>query len=259
MSAVAAFQAEGLFVDSRHRYSGSYDGEPFGPLTSVTTAIGALHKGALVPWAVKLTATSAINHIETLATNVGSFGKKPTIAMLTKLADQDRDQAASRGTDVHALCAAIIRGEAVHETEEERPYLDGFRRWLLSTMPRVVESEQMVANLSEGYAGTFDLIVEMAGKRWLIDIKTAKEGKGPYPETGLQLAAYAKAEFIGKPNDPVKYPMPRCQRFAVLSLRPDGPELVPYAVDGETYQAFLAALRVSWWLAGQSKTIIRRG
>ena len=249
---------EGLFVDARHRYSGSYDGVPFGPLTSVTTAIGALHKGALVPWAVRLTATSAINHLDKLAENVGSFGREPTIAMLTKLADQERDAAASRGTDVHALCAAIVEGNVVHETDEQRPYLDGFRRWLLATMPKVVASEQMVANLSEGYAGTFDLVIELEGKRWLVDIKTAKEGKGPYPETGLQLAAYAKAEFIGKPSDPTKYPMPKCSRFAVLSLRPEGYEFVPYAVDGDTYKAFLAALRVSQWLSGQSKTIIRR-
>ncbi len=258
MTAVAAFQVEGLFMSSNHKYSGAYDGVPFGPLTSVTTAIGALHKGALVPWAVRLTATSAVDHVGELAANVQSFGREPTISLLTKLADQDRDAAASRGTDVHALAAAIIEGNPVHETDEQRPYLDAFRSWLLATMPKVVASEQMIANLTEGYAGTFDLIAEMQGKRWLIDIKTAKDGKGPYPETGLQLAAYAKAEFIGKPNDPVKHPMPRCQRFAVLALRPGGYEFVPYAVDAETYAAFLAALRVSTWLQGQSKTIIRR-
>ena len=125
-------------------------------------------------------------------------------------------------------------------------------------MHQQILDQIMIANLKEGYAGTLDLILEMDGKRWLVDIKTAKEGKGPYAETGLQLAAYAKGEFIGKPNDPTKYPMPRCQRFAVLALRPGGYEFVPYAVDGETYAAFLAALRVSTWLQGQSKTIIRR-
>src|SRR3970282_1753202 len=94
----------------------------------------------------------------------------------------------------------------------------------------------MVCNLALGYAGTGDLIGKVDGKRWLVDIKTSQEGKGPYPETGLQLAGYAKAEFFGRPGDPVKHRLPPCTRFGVLHLSPAGYRLVEYRVDRETWR-----------------------
>lgn len=254
-----ALASVGLWRNAQHRYWAAYDGVTIGPMASVTTAIAALAKPAVMYWAVNVTSDFAARHLDILNNMVAAGGAGPAAAWLSKMSAEERDKAASRGTDVHALCDAIARGEPVIETPEQRPYIDGFRRFLIERKPRVVMTEGMVANLEHEYAGTFDLIVEMDGHRVLIDIKTAKEGKGPYAETGLQLAGYAKAQFVGKPNDPVKYPMPRCQRFAVLALRPDGYELVPYAVDGETYQAFLAALRISRWLNGQAKTIVGGG
>ena len=254
-----AVTSVGLWRNAEHRYWAAYDGVTVGPMASVTTAIAALAKPALIYWAVNLTAAFTVRHLDILNDMVTAGGQAPAAAWLAKMSGEERDKAATRGTDVHALCDAIARGEPVVETAEQRPYTDGFRRFLLDRKPRIVMTEGMVANLEHEYAGTFDLIVELEGKRWLIDIKTLKGGKGPYAETGLQLAAYAKAQFVGKPNDPVKHPMPRCQRFAVLALRPAGYELVEYAVNAETWQAFLAALRVSRWLAGQAKTIVGGG
>ena len=52
----------------------------------------------------------------------------------------------------------------------------------------------MVCSLRHEYGGTAHAFVEIDGETWLIDYKT---GAGVYPDTTLQLAGLARAEFIG--------------------------------------------------------------
>jgi hypothetical protein len=94
-----------------------------------------------------------------------------------------------------------------------------------------------------GYAGTLDAIVRIAGETWLLDYKTSK---GVYPETALQLAAYANADFIGRPGDPIRYGIPVIEQYGVVHIRPEGAELVPMDVGG-AFEAFLAAKRLTDW------------
>jgi len=99
----------------------------------------------------------------------------------------------------------------------------------------------MVCSLRHEYGGTADAFVEIDGKTWLIEYKT---GSGVYPDTALQLAGLARAQFIGRPGDSTQYPIPAATRFGVLPIRPEGARLLPVVVDRSTVAAFLDARRL---------------
>jgi hypothetical protein len=247
----------GLTRDAKHVYTWNDGTTVVSPLTSVTTAIGAVDKsGVLVNWAKLETAKCAVRNLALVGDMVTAGGPASAVDWLKRIPDYQRDLAADLGTRVHSLAEQVGRGDKVELSPIELPYIAAFRRFLEESGFVIELSEFMVANLTLGYAGTGDLIGKLDGKRWLLDIKTSQVGKGPYAETGLQLAGYAKAEFIGRPGEPTKHKLPPCQRFAVLHLSPAGYRLVPYAVDAETWRTFRAALVVSRWLGGQAKTIM---
>ena len=111
----------------------------------------------------------------------------------------------------------------------------------------------MVCSERYAYGGTADAFVEIAGETWLLDYKT---GASVYPDSALQLAGLARAQFIGYPGDPVQYPVPYATRFGILHVRPEGARLYPVTVDRETVAAFLDARRLYGWDQGPARTVI---
>src|SRR5439155_25895654 len=103
------------------------------------------------------------------------------------------------------------------------------------------------------YAGPQDAIVEMAASVWRLDNKPAK---GTYPETALQLAAYGHAQFRGRPGTTRRFRIPPITAYGVLHLRPEGYEVVPYAVTDETFAAFLDVLRLFRWREGEGASVM---
>lgn len=116
---------------------------------------------------------------------------------------RDRDAAAGRGTQVHRLAVGAAAGQDVPLP----PGLEGHVRSYISFLDThdvlPVEAEFTVGNRTVGYCGKPDLVadlgpVEWAGTvippaRWLLDLKTARSGV--FPETALQVCAYARAEL----------------------------------------------------------------
>jgi hypothetical protein len=247
----------GLWRNDAHEYWWADEAGTFGPLLSVTTVLkDAIAKPALLNWMAKVTAEFAVDKAELIADMRRSSNVNDTVRWVTSEARRTRDAAASVGTDVHAYCDAIARGEKPDVPPPYQPYLNAFRAWLDATGPRIVTSEQMGVNLTLGYAGTFDLIYELDGKRWLVDIKTST---GVYAETAGQLAAYSKFEWLGKPDDATRYPMPVCSKFAVLHLRPGVCRLVEMRPTTQTWDMFKGALAVSRWVHDEAKTVITGG
>ena len=111
----------------------------------------------------------------------------------------------------------------------------------------------MVCSPRYEYGGTADAFVEIDGEIWLLDYKT---GAGVYPDTALQLAGLARAQFMGRPGDPTQYPVPTATRFGVLHVRPEGARLLPVVVDWATVAAFLDARRLFGWDQGPAKSVI---
>jgi hypothetical protein len=242
--------AIGLIRDGRHRYA--WNGGP--QLPSVTTILGIKDKPALVGWAKRETAASAVRNLDVLSRMVAHGGAQAAVDWLKKIPDYQRDASAELGSAVHAAAEAIARGESGPIDEAVRPFVAAYRRDFLEIFrPRFLALEAMVCSLRYEYGGTADAFAEIEGEIWLIDYKT---GAGVYPDTALQLAGLARAQFIGRPNDATQYPIPPATRFGVLHIRPEGARLLPVVVDRATVAAFLDARRLFAWDQGPAKSVI---
>jgi len=246
----------GLSRDEDHRYSWSDGLTVRWPIPSVTSIIRVVDRsGPLVGWAKRVTAEAALDWRADLENWVTQFGRDAAKSMLTAKATAERDAAAGLGSRVHALADDVAHGRPVSIAPAEAPYLAAYQRFLVERRPRFLHSERMVCNLAEDYAGTCDWFAEIDGETWIGDNKT---GKGVYAETALQLSAYANAEFIGQGGDPKRYRVPRTTKAAALHLKPDGTyKLIDFAIDGDTFAAFLAARRIYGWLNGQAKEVMK--
>lgn len=241
----------GLSRDANHVYFADYPGEEPQTLPSVTTILRVLEKPALVPWAQGIVAEAAIAHRSELEGWVQVGGVEGAVGLLKKAATAQRDRAAATGTDVHALAENLNRGMSVIVPEDIAGFVDAYRKWLADFSPRILAAEEML--VGDGYAGTLDLIAEIAGEVWLLDIKTAK---GVYADTALQLAAYGHARYIGRPGDPTKYAIPKIDQYGVVHVRPEGAEFVPYDVTEDDYAAFRALMVASKWKAERASKVV---
>jgi hypothetical protein len=239
----------GLSRDASHVYTAAYETTEI--LSSVTTILRVLDKPALVPWAQGIVAEAAIAHRGDIEGWVQVGGVEGAIGLLKKAATAQRDRAAATGTDVHALAESLNRGLEVIVPADIAPFVDAYRRWVDRFQPTVIAAEELIAG--DGYAGTFDLIADIAGERWLLDIKTSK---GVYSDTALQLAAYGRARYIGRPGDPVRYAMPAIEQYGVVHVRPEGAELVPYDVTDEDYRTFQALQVAAKWRETRAKAVV---
>ena len=252
--AIASPPVLGLTRTPKHIYTWRTETFDSGPLPSVTGILNIVDKsGALVGWAKRETAACAVRNLDMLAAMRQAGGDVAAVNWLKAIPDYQRDTAADIGTRVHALAESTAKGIPVTPTDEERPFLAAFQRFLDEWQPRYLATEEMVASLTHRYAGTLDAIVEMAGDTWMLDVKT---GTGVYAETSLQLAAYAGAEFIGKPGETARYTVPKITAYGVLHLRPEGYEVVPFNVGPRTFDAFLQARALYEWRETEAKAIM---
>jgi len=122
--------------------------------------------------------------------------------------------AGNKGSKIHQAVYALLQGEEVKMSSEfynekgqleelvpeEYHALMTFADWFHQLKPKVIFNEQVVFGKinkedkedkeDEDYAGTIDLLCEIDGVKWLIDIKT---GQYIWPEHELQLSSYFHA------------------------------------------------------------------
>lgn len=187
---------------------------------SVTTILGVLDKPALINWAVSETATRCVAQLDKVRRRLDEEGSEEAIALIEKLrwetggllrdselgtiAHQLFDQWATSGRrpDVepelhpqHAINGAVL-AEADRITLQRM--LDQFDKGFLQAFQPVYDAcEVVVYNPAFRYAGQCDGFVRIKGMRLIMDYKTSRKSwtrdgkeRGPYPEVGLQLAAY---------------------------------------------------------------------
>ena len=65
----------------------------------------------------------------------------------------------------------------------------------------------------------------------------------------LQLAAYGNAEFIARPADPVRHPLPAITRYGIVHVTNGGTRLYDAQVGPADWSAFRAALHLYQWRA----------
>lgn len=234
----------GAFRTDDHRYY--FNGR--GPLPSVTTILDIMSKPALMTWKAKEAARAIIRSIPSI------LPEEEWIRYALAEADKKRNDSARIGTGIHHLADMVARDDekaekAFEMPEEWIPYMEAWKAFLgRYSASSIVSSEHMVWS-EWGYAGTYDLIMQIDNELWLIDIKT---GGGPYPEWALQLAAYRWADIIILENDPKPYPMPQIDRTGVLHLNPNlypdtGYSLIEYLTRPREFEAFTHTLSVYLW------------
>jgi len=235
-------------LDHRYYWNGR------GPLTSVTTALDVIHREALQQHKQREAVAAMFHAFDNGWVDDPTY-EDEWIAWAKAQPQLAFEDAGKRGTLVH-LIAEMMGSDGSLPTGFEIapwqiPYANAwkaFRSWLSASQGQILSSEHQVYNLADGYAGTYDLIFELNDQVWLADVKTSK---GYYPEYGLQLAAYGRAQFVGLEGDPTQYALPHIDRYAVVHLRPelyrDGWALVEYPITGRDYIAFLACLDLYQW------------
>lgn len=155
--------------------------------------------------------------------------------------EQIRDEAATRGTDVHALMLhALARGEEIPSLsslpEDQQGYGQAVLRWWRDRRPKVTHAEQVVASTQHGFAGTLDLRCEINDPLrpgpGIVDAKTSSFISG---KMFAQPAGYDLGVVESGLDEPAEWLM-------ILKLEESG-EYREIWVDA-THEDFLAALRI---------------
>lgn len=233
-------------------------------VVSVTAALSGLPKPFLIGWAAKKTAECAVeDHDLITAMLAKKGGERMAIDHLKGSRYRDTSVKADRGTIVHAAVEAYLDGKPMTKADLEERLEDAriprtlwkgaagmvsaAMEFLFEQEPEVLHSEATVYSREHGYAGTADLIVNMrVGKSTrpvVVDFKTSPR---IYDETGLQLCAYARADFVGH-NDGTEEALPEGIKDGIaVCLKASGKyEPAPFALTDDLFEVFLAARTVA--------------
>ena len=171
---------------------------------SVTTLLSSgVPKPALVEWAARVVAEYAIDERDAwlpLATS----DRDAAIDLLRGVKRRIVEKAAARGSEVHRIAHGLTLEAPVAGPEEDvAAYVEQYEAFLADWSPEFEMAEAPVYSPRWRYAGTLDAIVDLGGRRWVMDMKTTPKPpshpgtRPPYPEIALQLVAYARAELVG--------------------------------------------------------------
>lgn len=245
-SAAAGPTLDGMGARVRRRNFGKnhayYFTQPGGEevkLDGVTTLIGGgLPKPALVNWAARSAAERAVNEWDRLATlSVSDRLKEIQFAHR-----DDRDQAANRGTQVHALAEKMLHGEAFDGPEFLRPHAESAVRFMDDFQWEPVLTETTVYSERHLYGGTFDtlgrsLLPAHEGKVILADWKTSRSGI--FAEAAIQMSAYRHADFYVD-GDSIEHPMAELgvTDTWALWIRADGYDVYEVDTSESTFKFF---------------------
>lgn len=252
---------------------------------SVTTIIGALDKPALMYWAAEQTAEAAVRVAGSLSARIAEEGKEAVVKWLRDARfrrPKGEKSAADLGTDVHAACEEYALSGIRPECDPDVvPYLNQFDGFLQKWQPVYEAVETTVYSPTYGYAGTLDAIMLLEGQRVLVDYKTSKKSKDsqgkestPYPEVGLQLAAYRYADcaatwrprrfekyrrryyLLGDEEKEMSVPVPEVDGAVAIHITPEHCEPYPIRADQAIFDAFLFTSEAFRFVNDLSKTVV---
>ena len=241
---------DGVVRTPRHLYY--FNGA--GPWPGVTTITDVLDKPALTKWHRTQVAEAAVAHAERLVADRDAGNTDAAVAFLLA-ARNEGTNGRERGSRIHAALEAVLARTPALVDARDVPAIEGARAWLNQTGVKPLEVEAFLIHETLGYGGTCDLIAEIDGETWLLDWKSSKSVAWPdgrvYDEMRLQLAAYARAEFIARPSDPERYPVPPITRYGIVHVTDAGTRLYPADVTDGDWVAFRACLLLHGWRKGR--------
>lgn len=201
------------FNEKSHRYK--VNGEYF---PSVTTIIDAVVPKNLSWWAMVVGVKATI-HLHNEGKIVTGMDPEDIVTLIRNerlSVYHIRDEKGEEGQAVHKALEKFAKTGEVPDLGKYsvavRPKIRALANFILDMRPKILSSENRVASLQYGYAGTYDLRVDIAGETGIIDLKT---GKRIYPDSQFpQLAAYEQAA-IECGEEPTSFQ-------AILHLSSDG-------------------------------------
>lgn len=252
---------------------------------SVTTVIGVLDKPALMYWAAEQTAMAAVTVAGSLATRVAEEGEEQVVKWLRDArfrSVRGQRTAAELGTAAHASFEEYaLTGRRPEVDDEVAPFLDRFEQWCQKWQPEYQAAEVSVYNRTYGYAGTCDGFLTVGGERVIVDYKTSRksvdsQGKetSPYPEVGLQLAAYRYAELaatwkarrferfrrryylLGPDEVELGAPVPEVDGGLCIHVTPEHCHAYPVRCDRDIYESFLYLIEAFHWTNEVARTVV---
>lgn len=177
--------------------------------------------GALMGWATKLTAEAAVDTRESW----DPLTLKGDAVDLIKARSRER-QVAQRdvGSKVHNYLERLtdLKREGAPMPDHPAdilPYVRAWEDWLEEYRPTFLETETTVANLTLGYAGTFDALCEVP--RFGIVLVDYKTGSSLRTSNAIQQVAYGAAEIILR-DDGTEEPWPGVDGLWLVKIRPGG-------------------------------------
>jgi len=240
---------------TRNKFGYQVDGEKF---RRVTTLLNGIPKDALYFWGKKVVAEFAWEHQDVWT----GLTKEDAIKLLKGSPESQKEKAGVRGTAVHDALEALVLGRPLPEdlNEEELHLVGGATAFLNQRKSKILASEMIVFNRTEGYCGTLDLWdIDADGTPWILDYKTSKN---VYPNHAVQQVAYQRAEFAivqmkkvpGKGKTEawegklIPWSQEYCQRLGVIHVEPSRTTLYEVADADRLWRVFRASAYIKDWL-----------
>lgn len=220
-------------------HSYKIDGEK---VPGVTTLIGdGLAKPALINWAANTTAGYAVDNWDELT----GMPLSKRLDVLKRARYQDLDQAARRGTEVHALAEKLTHGEEIDVPDEIAGHVESAVKFLDEWRPEPILTETVVGSRKWKYCGTLDGVYRLPDGRVVIsDWKTTRSGI--FGEVALQLSAYANADsYIGPDGE--EHPMSELGITGGIAvwIRADDYDVYEVDISDRVFQTFLHVATVA--------------
>jgi len=162
------------------------------PVLGVTTICGVISKPALMTYPMN----KALEYLKTRTEPLSDLDYRQA-----RQAHIDHSNAGKKAGKVgHALIEALLTGKTVKlPTDKElkaqiESVQNVFNEWVEDFSPKILGTEQAVYSLLYDYAGTYDLLAEIDGKKYICDFKTTSPSyynpDGIYAEYYCQLGGY---------------------------------------------------------------------
>tara|TARA_R100000808_G_scaffold14688_1_gene34535 strand:- start:2461 stop:3459 length:999 start_codon:yes stop_codon:yes gene_type:complete len=184
--------------------------------------------------------------------------------------NRTRDKAGAAGSKAHDMIEEYILTVAEGSSwnwdvalggadEPVKQIIARFQDFEREWEPEWEATELTVFNASAGYAGSLDFIAHIPLLGEGLTLGDFKTGRGVFPETALQMAAYRHAEFVETAGHKASVPMPETERSIVVHLRPDDDksyqdkhpksyyEIIPMNTDDEVFEMFKYVSQVAWF------------
>lgn len=184
------------FDEKTHIYS--LDGKR---IDGVTSALSIIAKPALVYWAVG----EAVKVLERSIKPGVSYDEIQLKNLLGNAKGSHRrvsDEAATMGSMIHQWIEDYISGKnpPMPVNNKIKSSVEQFLKWVGEYQVKFLKSENLVYSKVGNYAGTFDFIAEIGGKKYIGDFKSSS---GIWDEYWLQVAAYQQAYLEEFPTETI--------------------------------------------------------